>query len=175
MLSRLIYGGRIRCHGLVPVILATLVGGTLGVIAGIRPARQQVIMRAMDVFYAFPSVLLAVAICRRDGRRHRQRPDRAVHGVHSGHVRVAETVTTQVRNLDFVEAARATGARTFTSSCYHVLANVLGPILIYAYQPGQRSSSSPSGLSFLGLGVRPPTADWGLMLNTLRQAIYIAS
>lgn len=81
--------------------------------------------------------------------------------------------TTQVRNLDFVEAARAIGARGLNIIRHHILGNVLGPVFTYASSLVSVSIIIASGLSFLGLGVEPPAPDWGLMLNTLRQAIYI--
>jgi peptide/nickel transport system permease protein len=87
--------------------------------------------------------------------------------------RVAETATTQVRNLDFVEAARASGAKAFSIIRHHILGNVLGPVFIYASSLVSVSIIIAAGLSFLGLGVSPPIPDWGLMLNALRQAIYI--
>jgi peptide/nickel transport system permease protein len=87
--------------------------------------------------------------------------------------RIAETATTQVRNLDFVEAARASGASTASIILHHILGNVLAPVLIYASSLISVSILLSAGLSFLGLGVEPPTPDWGLMLSTLRQAIYV--
>ncbi len=86
--------------------------------------------------------------------------------------RVAESVTTQVRKLDYVDAARASGAPAFTIVRVHILGNVLGPIFVFATSLISVSMILASGLSFLGLGVRPPDAEWGLMLNTLRTAIY---
>ena len=175
ILSRLLYGGRISLMmGILPVLIATLIGGALGVIAGfVGGTTNMVVMRTVDVFYAFPSILLAVAISGAMGG-----------GVINGMVsltlvfippmcRIAETATAQVRGLDFVEAARATGARTRSIIFVHILGNVLGPILIYASSLVSVSILIASGLSFLGLGVTPPEPDWGLMLNTLRQAIYI--
>ena len=113
MLSRLLYGGRVSLlMGVVPVLIASLIGGMLGVIGGFVGGRiNTAIMRTMDVFYAFPSVLLAVAIAGAMGG-----------GMANGMLaltlvfippmcRVAETATTQVRALDFIEAARASGAR----------------------------------------------------------------
>jgi peptide/nickel transport system permease protein len=88
--------------------------------------------------------------------------------------RVAESVTTQIRNQDYVEAARATGAANWRIVFGHVLSNVTGPILIYASSLISVSIVIASGLSFLGLGIVPPEAEWGLMLNTLRQSIYVA-
>jgi peptide/nickel transport system permease protein len=176
MMSRLIYGGRSSLlMGLVPVLVALLIGGVLGVVGGFAGRRvNTLIMRTMDVFYAFPSVLLAVAISGAMGG-----------GMLNGMMalslvfvpaicRVAETATAQVRNLDFIEAARASGAGTLTIVRYHVLGNVLGPVFIYASSLVSVSILLASGLSFLGLGVSPPTPDWGLMLSTLRQSIYVS-
>jgi peptide/nickel transport system permease protein len=175
MLSRLLYGGRVSLlMGVMPVLIAALVGGMLGVLGGFVGGRANTaIMRTMDVFYAFPSVLLAVAIAGAMGG-----------GIGNGMLaltlvfippmcRVAETATTQVRALDFIEAARATGAKTGTIIRYHVLGNVLGPVFVYASSLVSVSILLASGLSFLGLGVRPPIPDWGLMLSTLRQSIYV--
>jgi peptide/nickel transport system permease protein len=87
--------------------------------------------------------------------------------------RVAESVATQLRTRDFVEAARASGAGPLTIVRVHVLGNALGPIFVYATSLVSVSMILASGLSFLGLGVRPPEPEWGLMLNTLRTAIYV--
>jgi len=175
MLSRLLYGGRMSLSmGILPVLTATCIGGLLGIVAGYAGgAINMAIMRTMDVFYAFPSILLAVAISGAMGGG-------MVNGMVSLTLifipplcRVAETATTQVRNLDFVEAARASGARAFNIIGHHILGNVLGPVFVYASSLVSVSIIIASGLSFLGLGVEPPMPDWGLMLNTLRQAIYI--
>lgn len=175
LLTRIIYGGRISLFmGLAPVLIATIVGSALGILAGFGGRRiNTVIMRTMDVFYAFPSVLLAVAISGAMGG-----------GITNGMIalsmvftpalcRISETATAQVRSLDFIEAARASGAGTFTILRHHVLGNVLGPIFIYASSLVSVSILLASGLSFLGLGVKPPEPDWGLMLSTLRQSIYV--
>jgi len=176
MLSRLVFGARMSLFtGFVPVALATLIGGSLGVVAGYAGGRvNMIIMRCIDVFYAFPSVLLAVAISGFLGSGQ-------VNGLVSLTLvfvppiaRISESVTTRVRNEDFVEAARATGAPTLSILFTHVLSNVLGPILVYASSLISVSIVIASGLSFLGLGVTPPNAEWGLMLSTLRQAIYVA-
>jgi peptide/nickel transport system permease protein len=87
-------------------------------------------------------------------------------------IRVSESVTTSVRTLEFVDAARASGAGAFRIMRVHVLPNVLGPIFVYATTLVSVSMILAAGLSFIGLGVKPPQAEWGLMLNTLRSAIY---
>jgi peptide/nickel transport system permease protein len=175
LLSRLIYGARSSLlMGLVPVAIATLVGGTLGIIGGFAGRSvNAIIMRTMDVFYAFPSVLLAVAISGAMGGGMANGMSALALVFIPAMCRVAETATAQVRSLDFIEAARASGAGTLTIVRFHVLGNVLGPVLIYASSLVSVSILLASGLSFLGLGVKPPTPDWGLMLSTLRQSIYI--
>jgi peptide/nickel transport system permease protein len=130
-------------------------------------------MRTIDVFFAFPSVLLAIALSGALGP-----------GIGSGILsltivfipqiaRIAESVTTAIRSVDYVEAARASGAGAWTIIRVHVLGNVLGPIFVFSTSLISVSMILASGLSFLGLGVKPPEPEWGLMLNTLRSAIYV--
>jgi peptide/nickel transport system permease protein len=175
MLSRLIYGARLSLFmGVTPVVLAFFIGAALGITAGyIGGWLNTIIMRTIDVFYAFPSVLLAIALSGALGA-----------GIFNALVsltivfvpqiaRVAEAVTTQTRSRDFVEAARASGAGGFSIVRVHVLGNVLGPIFVYSTSLIAVSMILASGLSFLGLGTKPPEPEWGLMLNTLRTAIYV--
>ena len=174
MLTRLVYGGRLSWFvGITPVLGAFIVGGGLGIAAGYIGGKiNMAIMRMTDVFYAFPSILLAVAISGALGP-----------GIFNAMlvmmlvfvpplIRVAESVTTSVRTLDYVDAARATGASSLTIVRVHVLPNVVGPIFVYATTLVSVSMIIASGLSFIGLGVKPPQAEWGLMLNNLRTAIY---
>ena len=174
MLSRLIFGARLSLvMGIVPVLCALSIGSLLGVAAGFMGGRiNTAIMRTIDVFYAFPSVLLAVAISGALGAG-------ILNAILSLTIvfippiaRVAESVTTQVRALDYVEAARASGAGSFTIIRVHVLGNVMGPVFIYATGLLSVCMILAAGLSFLGLGTKPPLPEWGLMLNTLRTAIF---
>jgi peptide/nickel transport system permease protein len=130
-------------------------------------------MRSMDVLYAFPSILLAVAICGMLGSGFGNTVLALTITFIPPIVRISESVTTQVRGLDFVEAARTSGASTLTVIRYHILSNVLAPILVYATSLISLSIILSAGLSFLGLGITPPNAEWGLMLNNLRQAIWV--
>ncbi len=175
MLSRLIWGGRLSLFvGLTPVVLAFLIGSTLGVVAGYAGgAVNMAVMRVIDVFYAFPSVLLAVAISGALGAGILNSVVSLTLVFIAPITRVAESVTTQVRGLDFVDAARASGAGALTIIRVHVLGNVLGPVFVYASSLISVSMILAAGLSFLGLGTKPPEAEWGLMLNTLRTAIYV--
>ena len=159
--------------GLFPVVLAFLVGTTLGVAAGyLGGIVNQAIMRTVDVFYAFPSVLLAIAISGALGAGILNSIVSLTIVFVPQIARVSEAVTTQIRTRDYVEAARVSGASSFTIVRVHVLGNVLGPVFVYATSLISVSMILASGLSFLGLGVKPPEPEWGLMLNTLRTAIY---
>ena len=175
MLSRLMMGGRLSLFiGVTPVILAFIIGSGIGILAGyVGGWLNVVLMRTIDVFFAFPSVLLAIALSGALGA-----------GVLNSIVsltcvfvpqiaRVAESVTTQIRSRDYVDAAKLSGASTLTILRVQVLGNVLGPIFVYATSLISVSMILASGLSFLGLGVKPPEPEWGLMLNTLRTAIYV--
>ena len=175
MLSRLIYGGRLSLFmGVTPVACALLIGGLLGITAGFLGGRiNMLIMRVMDVFYAFPSVLLAISLSGAMGAGTENTLLALTLVFIPPICRVSESVTTQVRGFDFVDAARASGASTLTIVRVHVLGNVLGPILVYATSLISVAIILAAGLSFLGLGVKPPEPEWGLMLNTLRQAIYV--
>ena len=175
MLTRLLYGGRLSLFmGITPVVTALGIGGLLGLVAGFLGGRvNMLIMRVMDVFYAFPSVLLAVAISGALGAGVGNTILSLTLVFIPPLTRVTESVTTQIKNLDYVEAARASGARNLTIIRVHVLSNVLGPVFIYATSLISVSIILASGLSFLGLGTEPPEPEWGLMLNTLRQSIYV--
>ncbi len=174
MVTRLMYGGRLSLlMGVVPVLAAFCIGTSIGLLAGYVGGRvNMVIMRLLDVFYAFPSVLLAVAIAGALGPGMSNSLIALTLVFVPQLVRVAESVTTQVRQLDYIEAARMSGASAFSIIRVHVLGNVLGPVFVYATGLLSVSMILGSGLSFLGLGVKPPEPEWGLMLNTLRSAIY---
>jgi len=175
MLSRLLYGGRLSLiSGVVPVVIALGIGGAFGIAAGFFGGLvNTLIMRITDIFYAFPSILLAIAICGMLGTGLFNTLLSLTLVFIPPIIRISESVTTQVRNLDFVEAARASGARPLSLMRHQILANVLAPILVYATSLVSLSIILAAGLSFLGLGVSAPAAEWGLMLNSLRQVIYI--
>jgi peptide/nickel transport system permease protein len=174
MLTRLIYGGRLSLlMGVVPVLIAFVAGSTIGITAGFSGGwTNTIIMRTIDVFFAFPSVLLAIALSGALGPGIGNAMLSLTIVFIPPIARIAESVTTGVRGLDYIDAARASGAGTTTILRVHVLGNVIGPIFVYAMSLISVSMILASGLSFLGLGVKPPDAEWGLMLNTLRTAIY---
>ena len=174
MLTRLIYGGRISILlGMAPVILSFIIGSCIGLIAGFMGGKiNMLIMRTMDVFYAFPSVLLAVAISGALGPGIVNSLLALTIVFVPQIVRVCESATTQVRQLDFISAAKMSGASTFSIIRVHVFPNIIGPVFVYTTSLLRVSMILGSGLSFLGLGIKPPEPEWGLMLNTLRPALY---
>ncbi len=174
VLSRLIWGARPSLlTGIIPVVIATLLGSVIGIFAGMAHRHANTaVMRVLDVFYAFPAILLAIAVA-------------TVLGAGSSNAiialsvilippiaRVAEGETRRLGSMDFMEAAEVSGARTFSIASYHVVRNVAPPILVYATALVGLSIVYAAGLSFLGLGVQSPTAEWGLMVSDLRQYIF---
>jgi peptide/nickel transport system permease protein len=175
MWTRLVYGSRLSLvSGAAPVVLALMFGGGLGVMAGYAGGRvNSIIMRTMDVFYAFPAILLAIAVCAVMGTGLASTIVALSIVFTPALVRVSETATTRIRSMDYIEAARASGVSNLQIIHHHVLPNIAGPVLVYAASLASLSIILAAGLSFLGLGMPPPNADWGQMLNSLRQAIYV--
>jgi peptide/nickel transport system permease protein len=175
MLTRLLYGGRMSLlAGFAPVLIATAIGTALGAAAGyIGGPLRSVLMRGMDMFYALPAILLAIAI----GASLGPGLLNVIISVSIVYVapiaRVAETATRRVQVNEYIEAARLSGAGTPTILCTQLLPNVFNPIFVYASGLVGLSMIIASSLSFLGLGARPPTPEWGYMLNALRATIYV--
>jgi len=179
MLARLLYGGRVSLLvGIVPVLVAGAIGLALGLVAGYtRGFVDQVIMRCLDVVFAFPIVLLAIAIA---GAM------RAGMGTEIISItvilipyfaRLSRTATEGVVPMPFIEAARAAGGSPATIMLRYVLPNVFSPVVVYATTLMGIIIVVGSGLSFLGLGVQPPAADWGGMVAdgrvVLRRAPHV--
>lgn len=175
MLTRLFYGGRISLvAGIVPVFVATFLGTMIGAVAGYsRGWVGAVLMRSMDMLYAFPAIILAIAVSASLGPGVRN----AIIAISIVFIppiaRVAEAATRQVIVLEYIEAARLSGANTPQIILYQVLSNIFSPIFVYASGLVGLSIVIASGLSFLGLGANPPNPEWGFMLNSLRGSIYV--
>lgn len=173
--SRLLYGGRLSLLvGTLPVAIAFVIGGSLGMIAGyFRGSINTIIMRATDVCYAFPSILLAIAIAGVLGPGFRNAVIALTVSFIPPIVRISESVTAQIRHYDFIEAARMSGASAFRVLRTHVVINAIGPVIVYAASLTSISVILAAGMSFLGLGISPPEPEWGAMLNSMRQAIWV--
>jgi peptide/nickel transport system permease protein len=174
LLSRMIWGARPSLlTGLVPVLVATVVGTAIGIAAGLAGrVGNTLTMRVLDVFYAFPAILLAIAIATVLGSGSSNSMIALAVILVPPIARLAEGETARLRGLDFMEAAEASGASRLAISVSHVLPNVGPPILVYSTALIGLSIVYAAGLSFLGLGLQPPTAEWGLMVSDLRQYIF---
>ncbi len=174
--SRVIYGTQVTLSvAFRSVFFGAIIGVTLGIVAGYYGKwLDAIIMRLMDVLLAFPGILLALAIVSALGASLNNVVIAiAIFSVPS-FARIVRGSTLVVRNLEYVEAIRALGARDFKIIFQHVLPNVLSPIIVQATLYIATAILIASGLSFLGLGAQPPTPEWGLMLSSGRDFIWNA-
>lgn len=176
ILSRIVYGSRVSLLiGLVSVALSLPVGVAVGLLGGyFRGTLDDVMMRLADVQLAFPFILLAITIAGVLGPSPRNVVLILGLGGWVIYARLARGQVLSVREKEFVEAARALGLGHWRVLLRHVLPNVLTPIIIVATFSVAQMILLESSLSFLGLGVQPPTPSWGGMLNEGRAYITIA-
>ncbi len=169
--SRVLYGGRLSLlSGLLPVLLGATVGTGLGIIAGYRGGYyDSVIMRAMDVLLSLPSIFLALAIVGTLGPGWLN----AVLAVSivsvPAYARIVRGRVLVLREMEFIESARAVGAKHLRIILKYILPNIMSPIIVQSTLSIGFAILSMAGLSFLGLGVQPPTSDWGEMLSSGRR------
>lgn len=173
MLSRIIWGGRLSLFvSITPTLMAAVIALTLGLLAGhFGGIVEQAIMRVLDVFFAFPVVLLAILIAGALGPGMRNQITAIVFILVPYMTRVIATQVQALRGLEFVEAARATGAGHREIIVHELLPNVIAPLIVYATVLIGFMILVAAGLSFFGLGANPPTADWGYMVNTAKGSI----
>jgi peptide/nickel transport system permease protein len=173
LLSRILYGGRISLLvSIISVCLSVVVGGVLGSVAGYFGGLvDNIIMRIMDVVMAIPSTLLAVAISAALGEGVVNTAIAiSVSGIPSCARLLKSTIMT-IRDNEFVEAARATGSTDARIIIRHILPNTISPIIVDSTLRVGMSILAISGLSFIGLGVQPPTPEWGSILASGRAYI----
>jgi peptide/nickel transport system permease protein len=176
MMSRIIYGARIALIvGIVSVLLAMVVGVTLGLIAGYYGGwADVVIMRVMDGLFAFPIIILAIAMMAVMGFGVRNVIIAVAVGFIAPFARVTRGDVLAVREEPFVEAARLGGVSSAAIIARHVLPNVMAPIIVQAALRVSGAIITEAGLSFLGLGPPPPTPAWGSMIAEGRNFIVMA-
>jgi len=174
ILARLLYGARPSLlTGMIPVAVAGLLGTAFGLIAGLgKPLLHSVVMRFLDVFYAFPAVLLAIAIAAALGSGSSNAIIALSVILVPPVARVAEAETGRLRNADFMEAARASGSSWFSLAYRQVLPNIAPAVVVYCTALIGLSIVYSAGLSYLGLGIAPPAAEWGLMISDLQQYMF---
>ena len=176
VLARLIAGARpSMISALLPVILSGVVGSALGIAAGMAPGwLHSLLMRILDVFYAFPAVLLAIAIAAALGTGTTTTVISLSVVLIPPVARVAETETMRLHGMDFMEVAQASGSGRVAIAGRMVLPNVLPALLVYATSLVGLALVFAGGMSFLGLGVAPPRPEWGQMISEQRQYMYTA-
>ena len=168
--ARILYGARISIRiGFVAVGLAITAGTLIGLVAGYAGKRtESVLMGAMDVMLAFPSIILAIGITTVLGPSINNLM-LAVGIVYvPQYARLARSSVLAVKEHEYVEAARALGAGAPAILGRHVLPNILAPLLVQATLGIATAELEAAGLSYLGLGARPPAPEWGAMLNDAR-------
>jgi peptide/nickel transport system permease protein len=168
--SRVVYGARISIRiGFVAVGLAITVGTFIGLIAGYSGKRTEgVLMGAMDLMLAFPSIILAIGITTILGPSITNLMIAVGIVYVPQYARLARSSVLSVKEHEYIEAARAIGARTPAILARHVLPNILTPLLVQATLGIATAELEAAGLSYLGLGARPPAPEWGAMLNDAR-------
>ncbi len=180
ILSRVMVGARISLWvGIMTVGLAMLIGVPAGLIAGyLRGIVDSVIMRLVDVFLAFPVIILAIAIVAMRGPGLNNVMIALTFVYWTTYARVTRGVTLVLREEDYVTAVRSMGASSFRIMFRHILPNALSPLLVIASLGLGNAILAEAALSFLGLGIQPPQASWGSMLNFgmqfLRDAPHIS-
>jgi peptide/nickel transport system permease protein len=176
VLSRLLYGGRISVGiGFLAVAIALVIGVTVGLIAGFFSGwLDSITMRGIDILMAFPYVLLAIAIMAALGPGLLNSMIAvAIVGV-PYYARIVRSTTISLREREFILAERALGVSNARILLKHILPNTMSQIIVAATLDVGWMIVAASGLSFLGLGAQPPTAEWGVMLSEGQKYIRTA-
>ncbi len=171
VLSRVIWGARISLQvGLLAVGIGTVLGITMGLIAGYWGGWvETLIMRIVDIGLSFPMILLAILIVAFFGPGITNVMIAVGLDRSSRMARIAHSATLQIKQREFIEASRAVGASSWTIVWRHILPNIAAPVIVRATLDIAIAILTESSLSFLGLGVVPPTPTWGAIINGGRQ------
>lgn len=168
--ARIIYGSRISLRvSFTAVGIALLIGGFLGAIGGYYGGMlDNIIMRFMDVFLAIPGTLFAITIAAALGNNIRNLIIALSISSIPGFARILRSSVITVRDVEFIEAARAIGANDARIILNHVIPNSLAPVIVHTTLNVATIILTIAGLSFLGLGIAPPAPEWGSMLSSGR-------
>ena len=173
MLLRMLWGARYSLFtGGIAIILALCAGGILGAVSGYYGGKTDtIIMRVMDILLAIPSMLLATAIVAALGTSIWNVMIAIAIAYIPTFARTVRAAVLTVKDQDFIEAARSIGCGNGTIIFQYIIPNALAPIIVQATLGLAGAILSIAGLSFLGLGIQPPTPEWGAMLSNAR--VYI--
>ena len=173
ILSRIIYGGRISLLvSFMAVTISSLIGSLIGAVSGYFGGKVDIIiMRLMDMMMAIPGTLLAICVSAMLGSGVWQTAVAVAVGGIAGGSRMMRATALSIRGEEFIEAARASGSRHLRIILTHVIPNCLAPLIVECTLRLGGNIMMISGLSFIGLGVQPPTPEWGSMLNAGREYI----
>ncbi len=176
ILSRVIYGSRVALIvAFLAVGSATILGGAIGLISGfVGGWVDEVLMRLMDILLAFPYLLLAIAIISALGPGVFKTTIAVAIWAIPNFARVVRGQVLTLKERDYVLAARALGARTPRLLLVHITPNTIAPVIVFASLYMANAILLEAALSFLGLGVQPPQASWGLMVASGRDFLRIA-
>ncbi len=175
--SRVIFGARISLQAaLIVVFIAMLIGVPIGLISGYYRGiwDEWVIMRTVDAIQAFPFLILALALAAVLGAGFGNAMLAIGIGFAPAFIRITRAQVMSIRNLEYIHAANATGIPSFRILWRHVLPNALNPIIIQATLAMAAAIIAEASLSYLGLGVQPPTPSWGSMLNHAQSMMSVA-
>jgi peptide/nickel transport system permease protein len=177
LLSRVIWGARVSLMvGVLATLLAMLAGTALGLITGFYGGvADRVVMRGIDLIMAFPYILLAMLLVAALGPGLVNAMIAVAVVNVSFYARGVRAAVLLLREQEFVEAARAVGSTEGRILRRHILPGIVGPILVFVSMNIGVMITESAGLSFIGLGAQPPTADWGTMLADGRQFITVAA
>lgn len=177
VLSRIVFGARVSLRvGFSVVLMAAAIGVTLGAISGYFGGLiDMLVMRLCDILLAFPGILLAIALVAVLGPSLNNVILALATIGWVGYARLVRGQVLKVREMEYVTAAKALGARSPRVIVLHVLPNVLNPVIVMATLGLAGAILAEAALSFLGLGVQPPTPSWGAMLTSGRRYLGLAN
>ena len=168
--ARIAHGTRVSLQvGVISVGIALVIGGFLGAIAGFYGGIiDNIIMRVMDVFLAVPGMLLAIAIVAALGSSMTNLMIAVGISSMPAYARILRASVLSVKDMEFVEAARAIGAKNMTIIMSHIIPNSLAPVIVQSTLGVAGAILATAALSFIGLGIQPPNPEWGAMLSSGR-------
>ena len=176
LLSRVIIGSQTSIYStLILVAFMTVVGTVLGILAGLHGGiLDTIIMRISDIFLAFPGLVFALAVAGALGGGVQNAIIALAAVGWPKFARLARSQTLAQKKQQYMDAARLSGNGTFKIIIWHLLPNIIGPIIVTAVLDIGTSMMEIAGLSYLGLGAMPPVAEWGSMMSGAREFIQTA-